>query len=120
MYYFSPLLFYFDKGHVNVLDSNSIGAIAGFNFNDGVTVVFQTLPNSGTDDVTLLTTTSNVGNPGVWMFEVDEVDIGSKCACVWEESSIETHAGNKASRQWFKDTLYQVSVYLLGPFKFKP
>ena len=72
-----PLLFTtINKGHVNIFDSNSIGAIAGFNFNDGGTTEFETLPNSGTDDITLLTTTSNVGNPGVWMFEVDELVIG--------------------------------------------
>ena len=84
----------YDKGRVNPLDSSSIGAIAGFNINDGVTTVSQTLPNSGTDDIALLTTTSNVGNPGVWMFEVDAVEIGSKCMCG------RNFPFYKVSRQW--------------------
>ena len=37
-----------------------------------------TLPNSGTDAIVNLTETSNVGNPGLWIFRVDENELGSK------------------------------------------
>ncbi len=44
-------------------------ALAGINACDGVRSV--TLPGSGTEDIRNLTTTSNVGVEGVWMYRVD-------------------------------------------------
>ncbi len=44
-------------------------ALAGINGSDGVRSV--TLPGSGTEDIRNLTTTSNVGVEGVWMYRVD-------------------------------------------------
>ena len=44
-------------------------ALAGINAGDGVRSV--TLPGSGTEDIRNLTTTSNVGVEGVWMYRVD-------------------------------------------------
>lgn len=71
------LLFYYYSACVSigrVVPNNprSIGAIAGFNFNDGENpVISQTLPNSGTDDIVNLITSSNVQAAGVWTFQVD-------------------------------------------------
>ena len=44
-------------------------ALAGINAGDGVRSV--TLPGSGTEDIRNLTTTSNVGVEGMWMYRVD-------------------------------------------------
>ena len=53
--------------------------IAGFNFNDPFSGEgkFSQLPGSGTPNVSFLTTTSNVGSPGLWIFRVDENEIGT-------------------------------------------
>ena len=67
--------------HAGLFDSTlseSIGAIAGFNFDDSITVISESLPFSGTNDVEMLTTTSNVNISGVWMFQVDGPTIQSK------------------------------------------
>ena len=58
-------------------------AIAGFNFNDSSANVMRpvkyfNLPNSGTDAIEELTRTSNVGITGLWIFRVDENEIGSE------------------------------------------
>ena len=61
-------------------------AIAGFNFNDsraferGIAkpVKYANLPNSGSESVVNLMRTSNVGNPGLWIFRVDENELVSK------------------------------------------
>ena len=45
-------------------------ALAGFNTGDGIR--FSTVPGSLTDDVTNITNTSNVGIPGVWLFQINE------------------------------------------------
>ncbi len=44
-------------------------ALAGINAGDGVR--FVTIHGSGTEDIRNLTTTSNVGVEGVWMYRVD-------------------------------------------------
>ncbi len=44
-------------------------AVAGINAGDDVRSV--TLPGSGTEDIRNLTTTSNVGVDGMWMYRVD-------------------------------------------------
>ena len=33
------------------------------------------MPCSGTEDISMLTSSSNVGEPGVWIFQVDGTDI---------------------------------------------
>ena len=43
-------------------------AVAGINAGDGIN--FITIPGSLSQDILSITETSNVGNPGVWMFEV--------------------------------------------------
>ena len=48
-------------------------ALAGINGGDGVRSV--TLPGSRSEAIRNLTTTSNVGVPGVWMYRVDSSDI---------------------------------------------
>ena len=62
--------------------SNGLGgtpAHAGFNAGDGIR--FALLPQSDTPEIINVSTTSNIGMPGVWMFQVDEenitVDVGS-------------------------------------------
>jgi len=44
-------------------------AIAGINAGDGIN--FVTIPGSLSVDILSITETSNVGDPGVWIFEVD-------------------------------------------------
>ena len=56
-------------------DASGQGAHVGFNA--GVQGRFLTLPNSHTNNVLNVTTTSNVGRPGVWMFKVDSSTIES-------------------------------------------
>ena len=48
-------------------------AHAGYNAGDGIR--FALLPESDTPEIINIDTTSNVGVPGVWMFEVDEENI---------------------------------------------
>ena len=53
--------------------TNGLGgteALAGINAGDGINSI--TVPGSLTPGIINVTQTSNVGNPGVWMFEVDE------------------------------------------------
>ena len=55
---------------------NGIGgtqAHVGFNAGDGVR--FATVPNSQTPEIINISSTSNVGVPGVWIFRVDQEDI---------------------------------------------
>ena len=60
-------------------DPDSIAAIAGLSVNHSASntqvVEFVQLPYSGTNDVTRLTSTSNIGIPGVWLFRVDSTEI---------------------------------------------
>ena len=37
------------------------------------------MPCSGTEDISMLTSSSNVGEPGVWIFQVDGMDIILPC-----------------------------------------
>ena len=53
--------------------TNSGRALAGINAGDGVRSV--TLPESLSDDIRNLVTTSNVGVDGMWMYRVDSSDI---------------------------------------------
>ena len=52
-------------------------ALAGINAGDGKN--FVTIPGSLTPKIISITQTSNVGNPGVWIFRVDH---GTKCMYV--------------------------------------
>ena len=45
-------------------------ALAGINAGDGVNYI--TIPGSLTPSIINITQTSNVGNPGIWMFKVNE------------------------------------------------
>ena len=50
-------------------ETNGFGggpAVAGYDANDGEN--FFNIPGSGTDDIINVTRTSNVGNPGTWIF----------------------------------------------------
>lgn len=51
---------------------------AGFNAGDGAN--YLALPGSGTDAIRNLSSTSNVGKPGKWVYRVDSAEIisGSK------------------------------------------
>ena len=49
-------------------------AQVGFNAGDGVR--FASVPGSQTAEIINIDTTSNVGIPGVWIFKVNEQDIG--------------------------------------------
>ena len=55
------------------LNDSPTPAQAGFNAGDGER--FFTLPGSGFREVLNLTSSSNVGRPGVWIFRVDEEEI---------------------------------------------
>ena len=37
------------------------------------------MPCSGTEDIAMLTSSSNIGEPGVWIFQVDGTDIIPAC-----------------------------------------
>ena len=37
------------------------------------------MPCSGTEDISMLTSSSNIGEPGVWIFQVDGTDIIPAC-----------------------------------------
>ena len=49
------------------------GALAGINAGDGVNSV--TIPGSLTPSIINIAQTSNVGIPGVWMFQVDRGNV---------------------------------------------
>ena len=59
------MIFLYADGEIQ-WDNN---ALAGINAGDGVNSV--TIPGSQTPNITAITQTSNVGIPGIWMFEVD-------------------------------------------------
>ena len=70
-------------GRVDPDDPNSIGAIVGLNEdNHRISNLHVELEGSGTDNVTRLATTSNVGQPGVWLFHVDQT-AAIKCTFVY-------------------------------------
>ncbi len=56
------------------------GAVAGFN--EGTLEIFGTLPGSGTNDVINLPQRTNVNISGVWIFQVDSIEIQSKRWCL--------------------------------------
>ena len=59
--------------------TNGLGgteAMAGINAGDGVNSI--TIPGSFTPSIINISQTSNVGNPGVWMFKVGE----GNCICL--------------------------------------
>ena len=60
----SFVIFLYANGEIQ-WDKN---ALAGFNAGDGVNSV--TIPGSRTPNIVTITQTSNVGIPGIWMFEV--------------------------------------------------
>ena len=45
----------------------------------GIREVSWEMPCSGTEDTSMLTSNSNVGGPGVWVFRVDGTDIIPAC-----------------------------------------
>lgn len=49
------------------------GALVGYNAGDGFTSF--TVPGSQTDDIINIQFTSNVDNPGMWLFRLDREDI---------------------------------------------
>ena len=59
------------------------GALAGINAGDGVTSI--TIPGSLTPSIINVTQTTNVGIPGVWMFQVDR---GNVHRCTYKAVSI--------------------------------
>ena len=60
-----------DSGGVGGLGGNP--AIVGFNAGDGVRSV--EIPDSNTNEIVNIETTSNIGVPGLWVFRVDEQEI---------------------------------------------
>ena len=59
-------------GRVETENPDSLGAVVGFmGETDNEGTVYLELPGSGTDRVKELSSTSNVGDPGVWMYRVD-------------------------------------------------
>ena len=52
-----------------------IPAQVGFNAGDGVR--FATVPGSRTAQILNIASTSNVGTPGIWIFQVDEANIAT-------------------------------------------
>ena len=68
--------------------SNGTGgtpAQVGFNAGDGV--IYAAVPESRTADIIDIDTTSNIGIPGVWAFQVNEetivVSSGKKCIRIY-------------------------------------
>ena len=61
----------YDAGGINGLGGTE--ALAGINAGDGINSI--TVPGSLTPSIINIDQTSNVGNPGVWMFKVDEGNI---------------------------------------------
>ena len=57
------------------------GALAGINAGDGVNSV--AIPGSLTPNIINITQTSNVGIPGVWMFQVDRGMYMNKAVSFW-------------------------------------
>jgi len=55
-------------------DGSSVPAQVGYNAGDGIH--FFVIPESITPEIINITSTSNVDIPGVWMFHVDQEDIG--------------------------------------------
>ena len=53
-----------------------ISALAGFNTGTGDGINFFTIPGSLSDDIINITGTSNVGIPGVWMFQINTATKG--------------------------------------------
>ena len=48
-------------------------ALAGYNVGDGI--FSYTIPLSLKEDIRNITSTSNVGRPGMWVFRVDQEDL---------------------------------------------
>jgi len=55
-------------------DPNSVPAQVGFDAGDGIW--FFAVPESRKPEMINISSTSNVGIPGVWMFRVDQEDTG--------------------------------------------
>ena len=60
-----------------------IEALAGFNIGDGENYI--TIPGSRTSSIIDIDKTSNIGTPGVWMFQVD---LGINVVCMYFPNSI--------------------------------
>lgn len=56
-----------DSGGMDGFGGNA--ALVGYNAGDGIR--YETVPESMTAEIINITTTSNVGIPGVWVFQVD-------------------------------------------------
>lgn len=59
-------------GRVDPNDPDSFAAIIGFNLN---TTLSSSVPHSETDNVVLLSQTSNANNTGVWVFQVNGLEV---------------------------------------------
>ena len=66
----SFVIFLYADGEILWPDENSGLVQVGFNAGDGVN--FAVVPASRTPDIINIDTTSNVGIPGVWIFQVNE------------------------------------------------
>ena len=62
-----------DSDGINGLGGNA--ALVGYNAGDGVR--YATVPESMTPEIINISSTSNVGVPGVWIFRVDREEISS-------------------------------------------
>ena len=76
------MLFLYADGEIQWTTGNASGgfnglggtaAQVGFNAADGIR--FASVPGSQTPAIINITTTSNVGRPGVWIFRVDQSEI---------------------------------------------
>ena len=60
-----------DSGGVDGLGGNT--AVVGFNAGDGIQSI--EIPDSNTDNIVNIETTSNIGEAGLWVFRVDQEEV---------------------------------------------
>ena len=65
-------MFIYDQIQVADMPPGTFAQV-GLNAGDGIN--FATVPGSGTADIINITTTSNIGVPGVYMFRVDQQSV---------------------------------------------
>lgn len=77
----SFVIFLYADDMINwTMGSESDGIHAGVGFNAGDGIRFAVVPESQTSAIVDIETTSNVGVPGQWIFQVDGVNIATKCS----------------------------------------
>ena len=101
----SFVIFLYADGEIQWTTGSASGGIGGLGgtpaqvgFNAGDGIRFASVPGSQTAEIINITTTSNVGTPGVWIFRVDEEDIAVG-GCSFEPSGKEfiyIHCKNQA------------------------